>query len=77
MSNITLPIDPENIYTELESIEKVVTKWRALVGKGLPGVDLPAADAEEKLDAFLRQLTGELLFVSGKCNNLAVILSER
>jgi len=77
MNNITLPIDLENIYTELEHIEKVVAKWRASVGNGLPGVDIPVADAEEKLDAFMRQFTGELLFVSGKCNNLAVILSER
>ena len=77
MSKITLPIDPENIYTELEHLEKMIVGWREKVGKGLPGVDLPAADAEEKLDAFLRQFTGELLFVSGKCNNLAVILSER
>jgi hypothetical protein len=75
--NNTLPIDPEEIHTELEQIERIATKWRTSVGNGIAGIDLPTADAEEKLDAFLRQFTGELLFLAGKCQNLAVVLSER
>lgn len=74
---MTLPIHPETIHSELEQIEALVTKWRKKVGAGLPGIDLPAQDAEEKLDNFLREFTGELLFVGGKCNNMALILSER
>jgi len=74
---LTLPINPETIHTELEQIEVVVKRWREAVGKGLPGIDIPASDPEEKLEAFLREFTGELLFVGGKCNNMALILSER
>jgi len=74
---ITLPVSPDNIHEELESVEKLVKKWREAVGKGLPGIDIPTQDAEAKLDAFMRQLTGELILVAGKCQNLAVVLSER
>ena len=74
---MTLPISPDNIHTELEHVEAIVKKWREYVGKGIVGIDQPAADAEEKLDAFLRQFTGELLFASGKLQNMAVVMSER
>jgi len=77
MANIALPIHPDNIHAELEHIEKVITKWRERISKGLPGIDIPTTDAEEKLDAFFREFTGELLFAAGKCQNMAVILSER
>lgn len=73
----TLPVHPDNVHTELEHVEKIVTKWRKKVGDGIVGIDIPAADADEKLDAFLREFTGELLLVAGKCQNLAVILTER
>lgn len=75
--SMTLPITPDNIHTELEQVEAIVRKWREFVGHGIPGIDVPAQDAEAKLDSFLRQFTGEMLFVSGKCQNLAVVLSER
>lgn len=73
----SLPIHPDNIHAELKSVEEVITKWREAVDNGIPGIDIPGPGAEERLDAFLRQFTGELLFVSGKCQNMAVILSER
>jgi len=75
--SMVLPISPDNIHTELEHVEAIVKKWREFIGKGIPGVDMPTQDAEVKLDAFLRQFTGEMLFVSGKCQNMAVVLSER
>lgn len=74
---LMLPITPDNIHSELESVEAVVRKWREFVGQGIPGIDIPTSDAELKLDTFLRQFTGELLFVSGKLNNIAMVLSER
>lgn len=77
MSALTLPIHPDTIHTELEQIEAVVKKWKDRIDKGIVGVDKPAADPEEKLDAFLREFTGEMLFVGGKCNNMALILAER
>jgi len=76
-ASMTLPITPDNIHLELESAETIVKKWREFIGKGIPGIDVPAPDAEVKLDAFLRQFTGELLFVSGKLQNMAVVLSDR
>ena len=75
--SMTLPVTPDNIYEELKSAERVVAKWRESVGKGIPGVDVLTSDAEAQLDAYMRQLTGELLFVAGKLQNLAVVLSER
>lgn len=70
-----LPVDPENIHTELEHMEAIIKSWREAVGNGIPAVDQPAP--EEALDDFLRKFTGELIFVAGKCQNLAVVLSER
>lgn len=75
--SMTLPVSPDNIHTELEHIEATVKKWREAVGKGIPGIDMPAQDAEAKLDSFMRQFTGEMLFLSGKLQNLALVLSER
>jgi len=74
---LVLPINPEHLYSELESIEKIVSRWREEVGGGIVGLDKPAVNAEEKLELFVRQLTGELFFVAGKCQNMAVVLSER
>ena len=74
---MTLPISGDNIHEELSHVEKIVTTWRMSVDKGIVGVDTPAPDAEEKLELYLRQLTGELLFAAGKLQNLAVLLSER
>ena len=79
MSDIqsVLPINPDSVHEELESIEKIIRKWKDLIDKGIPGVDIPCQDAEAKVDLFLRQFTSELLFVGGKCSNLAILLSER
>jgi hypothetical protein len=76
--SMTLPVTPDNIHAELESVEAIVKKWREYIGKeGIPGIDKPAQDAEAKLDSFLRQFTGEILFTAGKLQNLAVVLSDR
>lgn len=75
--SLTLPITPDNLHTELEHIEATVKKWREFIGKGIPGIDQPTQDAEVKLDAFLRQFTGEMFYIAGKCQNMAVVLSER
>lgn len=75
MSDLTLPVHPDNIYNELDSVEKLVAKWREAVGKGLPGVDQPAQDAEAKLESFLMQMTGEMMLASGKLQNLSMILA--
>jgi len=76
--SMTLPITPDNLHTELEHVEAIVRKWREFIGnKGIPGIDAPAQDAEAKLDAFIRQFTGEMFYVAGKCQNVAVVMSER
>jgi hypothetical protein len=72
-----LPINPETIYEELQSVEKVVAKWRESIGTGIVGIDKPAPDAEARLEAYMREFVGELLLVSGKCQNMALILAER
>ena len=73
----SLPINPETIHEELLSVERLVVKWRESIGKGIVGIDLPAPDAEVKLEAYMREFIGELLLVSGKCQNMALILAER
>lgn len=77
MESATLPINPETIYEELQSIEGVITKWRESVGHGIVGVDQAVPDAEAKLEAYMREFVGELLFISGKCQSMALILAER
>lgn len=73
----SLPINPETIYEELQSVEKLVAKWRKSIGDGIVGVDKPAPDSEAKLEAYMREFIGELMLVSGKCQNMALILAER
>jgi len=76
--SMTLPVTPDNIHAELESAKAIVEKWHKYIGdEGIPGIDKPTQDAEAKLDSFLRQFTGELLFTAGKLQNLAVVLSDR
>lgn len=72
-----LPIHPDLLHSELEGMEAVLKKWRVSIGEGIAGVDLPTANAEEKLENFVRQFIGELLFVAGKAQNMAAILAER
>lgn len=75
--SMTLPVSPDNIHAELAQARDIVAKWHDFVGSGIPGIDHPTQDAEMKLDVFLRQFTGELLFVAGKLSNMAAVLSER
>ena len=77
MSEHTLPVHPDHIHEELESVEKIIAKWRASVDNGIAGFDLPGSNAEEQLEMFLRHLSGELIYVAGKCQNLAIVLTER
>jgi hypothetical protein len=78
MSQIVMPVSPEEFHKELEHMADILVKWRDKIGKeGIVGVDQPAADAELKYEQFIREFTGELLYVGGKCQNLALILSER
>lgn len=77
MESVALPINPETIYEELQSIEGVIAKWRESVGHGIVGVDKAAPDAEAKLEAYMREFVGELLLIGGKCQNMALILAER
>ena len=75
---ITMPVHPDTFHKDLEHLTEILEKWRDRVGKeGIPGVDQPAADAELRYERFIREFTGEMLYVSGKCQNIALILSER
>jgi hypothetical protein len=74
---LALPVHPDTIHEELISIDKIVAKWKARVNEGIPCIDLPGPDAEEALDNFLREFSGELLLVAGKAHNLAIVLAER
>lgn len=75
VADLTLPVHPDNIYNELDSVEKLVAKWREAVGNGLPGIDKPAQDAEARLESFLMQMTGEMMLAAGKLQNLSMVLA--
>lgn len=77
MSNVLMPISADVLYDEIESAEKLLAKWKGILNEGLPGLDIPASDAEVKFEAVMREMTGELFLASGKLQNLAVILAER
>lgn len=72
-----LPINPDVLHEELEAVEKLIVKWKGRVSQGIAGIDMPAANAEEKIEAFIREFSGELLYVSNKLAAMASIVSER
>jgi hypothetical protein len=71
-----LPVRADLLHEELEAARKTLQYWEELVYKGIPGVDLPAADAEAVVDKFRRELCGELMIVAGKCQTLSMVISE-
>lgn len=74
----SLPVSPDRIHDELKSIQKIINHWESYLDQTkLPGIDVQAPDAEEKLELFVRQLSGEMMFAAGKCHNLAVVLAEQ
>ena len=73
----TLSINPDLMHSELEAIEAVIVKWKDRISKGIVGIDTPAANAEEKLEAFLREFSGEMLYTASKMSAMATIVSER
>lgn len=78
MESITMPINPNTFHADLEHMVEVLTKWRDKIGKeGIPGVDMATNDAELKYERFIREFAGELFYISGKAQNIAIILSER
>ena len=70
-----LPISSEVLVAELKLAEEIISKWRARIEDGLPGVDIPSANSQEALGNFVLTLRGELLVVSSKCDNIAHILA--
>ncbi len=68
-----LPVTQDVLISELETSKKYLEEWIEKVKEGIPGVDRPAPP--DVLDDFLRSLCGELLVVSGKCENLSHVLS--
>lgn len=71
----TIALSPDTIRSELKTVAGLVGYWQERLEQGVPGVEMPGTD--EALEAVLRQFVGEMLFVSGKCQNMAMILAER
>lgn len=69
-----LPISTDVVRSELEGVKSIIEKWLARLDQGIPGVEVPAP--EDRTEAFLRELCGELMVSAGKCENVASILSE-
>ena len=70
-----MAVSGDTLHAELESAERILAKWREAVGKGIPGVDMPAS--EEVHVRFVTELCGELLIVAGKCQTVAAVVADR
>lgn len=71
-----LPISREMLLQELVTARDFLAKWHQKVEEGIPGVDIPAAgNAEAFAEAFLREMCGELMVISAKCETLSEILA--
>lgn len=68
-----LPLSTPLLLAELQSIEAIIRKHREIIeGEGVPAVDQPGSEAQ--VEEFIGELSGELLFVAGKCENIARVL---
>lgn len=68
-----IPVSSEVLRDEADTARAILAKWVAKIDDGIPGIDLPATELDT--DAWLHQLCGELMVVSGKCETLASILA--
>jgi hypothetical protein len=68
-----LPISPDVLHAELVSARDILDKWVKTINEGLPALDVPGT--EETLEGMLKELCGELVLVSGKCESISEILS--
>jgi hypothetical protein len=73
-----IPIASDTLLVELESIQTIVNKWVNRVASGIPGQDtLPTGtDAGISLDVWVTELVGELRLLSGKTENIALVISS-
>jgi len=72
-----LTASPEVIHNELETCIAILTKWKGKTEQ-IPGIHIPVTGdrAPQALEAWLRELVGELQIVSGKCDTLADVLAS-
>lgn len=68
-----LPVSGDVMLKELEGASHILEKWKEKIEGGIPFVDIPAPP--DRLEAFLREMCGELLIVAGKCEHLSSVLS--
>lgn len=68
-----LPVTQEVMLSELKSSKDILEAWIQKIEAGIPGMDVPAPP--ERLEDFMRAFCGELLIVSGKCENMSNVLA--
>jgi len=68
-----LSVTHETMLAELKSSKLIMDTWIQKIEEGIPGIDIPAPP--DQLEDFMRSLCGELLIVSGKCENLSNVLT--
>ena len=68
-----LPVTQETMLSELKTSKAILESWIQKVEAGIPGLDIPAPP--DRLADFMGALCGELLIVSGKCENLSNVLN--
>lgn len=71
-----LPVRVDTLHEELKSMRAMLEHWEQVVNTGIPGVDIPAENAEALVDRFRRELCGELTVIAGRTQALAVVISE-
>ena len=72
-----LTVSSEVLIAELKTAQDYLAKWVSAVEQGIPGIDTPATGtSDENLEAFIRELCGELRVVAGKCDSLSEIVLD-
>lgn len=70
-----IPISRDVLRAELAVAINILQKWHAELEEGIPGIEKPGSI--ENVEEFLKVFYGELLIVSGKCENIANVIGNQ
>lgn len=72
-----LSVSPEVLKEELISLRAIAHKWVDKVEGGIPGVSLPPnANSSADLVTYIKELYGELMICSKRCEVIATLLAS-
>ena len=73
-----IPVSLELIADELKGVRAIADKWISKIEAGVPGITAAVVDPNNNFDLedFIRELCGELLVASGKCETLSSVVGD-